>query len=56
MRVGQGDTAYHAFVPNPLPPALQLDPALVRTLSDADRALGELAGQWWRVSHNSESA
>jgi Fic family protein len=36
--------AYHAFVPNPLPPALQLDPALVRTLSDADRALGELAG------------
>lgn len=44
MRVGHGDMAYHAFVPNPLPPALQLDPALVRTLSDADRALGELAG------------
>jgi len=44
MLVGQGDAAYHAFVPHPLPPDLPLDPALVRTLSNADRALGELAG------------
>jgi Fic family protein len=44
MLIGQGDAAYHAFVPNPLPPDLPLDTALVRTLSDADRALGELAG------------
>jgi Fic family protein len=44
IRVGQGDVAYHAFVPAPLPPALTLDPDLILTLSDADRALGELAG------------
>ncbi len=44
IRVGQGETAYWAFVPHPLPPALPLDAELVRTLSDADRALGELAG------------
>jgi Fic family protein len=31
-------------VPIPLPPDLPLDKGLVRTLSDADRALGELAG------------
>lgn len=35
---------YWAFMPNPLPPDLDLEIALVRTLSDADRALGELAG------------
>jgi len=44
IRVGQGETTYHAFVPVPLPPALVLDPELILTLSDADRALGELAG------------
>jgi Fic family protein len=44
IRVGQGDTAYWAFVPNPLPPPLTFDAALIRLLSDADRALGELAG------------
>jgi Fic family protein len=44
IRVGQSDTAYQAFVPNPLPPELSLDTELVRTLSNADRALGELAG------------
>lgn len=31
-------------MPNPLPPELTYDSALVRILSDADRALGELAG------------
>ena len=44
MQVGQGETAYWAFVPQPLPPALAFDSGLVRTLSEADRALGELAG------------
>ena len=44
IRVGQGQTAYWAFVPNPLPPPLTLDTALIRSLSEADRALGELAG------------
>lgn len=43
-KVGQGDSTYWAFVPNPLPPAMSLDVELVRTLSEADRALGELAG------------
>jgi len=44
IRVGQGETAYWAFVPNPLPPPLTFDSVLIRLLSDADRALGELAG------------
>ena len=35
---------YRAFVPPPLPPDISLAPALVRRLSAADRALGELAG------------
>lgn len=35
---------YDAFVPPPLPPAVELSPALARRLSSADRALGELAG------------
>src|SRR6185437_11546890 len=35
---------YKAFVPPPLPPALELDPDLVGRLSAADRALGSLAG------------
>ncbi len=37
-------TGYFAFTPNPLPPALTWTPELVETLSNADRALGELAG------------
>ena len=44
VKVGQGDAAYYAFVPNPLPPSLDFDIELIRTLSDADRALGELSG------------
>jgi Fic family protein len=44
LQFGQGDAAYWAFVPHPLPPALSIDSELVRLLSDADRALGELAG------------
>lgn len=36
--------AYWSFVPNPLPPELQWTPQLVNAVSEADRALGELAG------------
>lgn len=39
-----GLVRYHAFIPDSLPPALALDIDFVRTLSNADRALGELAG------------
>ena len=35
---------YCAFVPNPLPPAIEYDAQLVRLLSDADRLIGELSG------------
>ena len=44
LKVGQGEATYSAFVPNPLPPMLELDLPLVQALSAADRALGELAG------------
>ncbi len=44
VKVGKGDIAYWAFVPNPLPPRLAVDVSLVRVLSDSDRALGELTG------------
>ena len=44
IQVGQGDAAYSAFVPHSLPPPLAFDAPLIRQLSDADRALGELAG------------
>src|SRR4051794_28921766 len=44
VTVGKGVAAYRAFVPAPLPPVLSFDAELVRALSEADRALGELAG------------
>ncbi len=45
VKAGQGNAAYWAFVPNPLPPDVPLnDMELLRALSDADRAIGELAG------------
>lgn len=40
-RTGGG---YDAFIPPPLPPELPLSESLVRQLSAADRAMGELAG------------
>lgn len=40
---------YSAFLPNPLPPSLEWTPALVRVLSDADRAVGALAGEGARL-------
>ncbi len=36
---------YEAFVPAPLPPQVELTPRLVRTLSEADRLVGQLAGE-----------
>ncbi|AFY67933.1 Fic family protein [Geitlerinema sp. PCC 7407] len=42
--IEQGDSPCYAFVPNPLPPNTQLDNIIWRSLSEADRALGELAG------------
>ncbi len=44
VQVGQGRTAYWAFIPSPLPPTLPPDWELTRVLSKADRALSELAG------------
>ena len=40
---------YTAFVPDPLPPPLTWTPHLVRALSDADRAIGRLAGEGGRL-------
>ncbi len=39
-----GDAEFWAFVPNPLPPELDLDLRLSQTLSAADRAVGKLEG------------
>ncbi len=39
-----GAAAYHAFVPMPVPRELVLDPETIMLLSDADAALGRLAG------------
>ncbi|MHB9075621.1 MAG: Fic family protein [Desulfobaccales bacterium] len=44
LQVGKGEGAYWAFIPNPLPPSLDFSSEMVCALSDADRALGELAG------------
>ena len=40
---------YVAFVPHPLPPRLEFRDRLVRALSDADRAIGRLAGEGRRL-------
>ncbi|MCL5951137.1 MAG: Fic family protein [Chloroflexi bacterium] len=44
VQIGQAGLAYWAFVPAPLPPDLTPSYDLIRVLSEADRALGELAG------------
>lgn len=38
-----------AFIPAPLPPALDWTPQLIRILSDADRLIGRLAGEGGRL-------
>jgi Fic family protein len=40
----EGGIDYWAFVPHPLPPRIEADWALTQTISNADRALSELAG------------
>jgi Fic family protein len=40
---------YKAFVPDSLPPALTWSPRLVRALSAADRAIGQLSGEGRRL-------
>lgn len=40
---------YRAFVPEPLPPPLKWAARLVRALSDADRLIGQLAGEGARL-------
>ena len=44
VKSGTGPDAHWSFVPDPLPPELGYGPELVASLSEADRALGELAG------------
>ena len=44
IRVGQGQTAYWAFVPNTLPPNITIDWELAGLNARAERAMGELAG------------
>ena len=44
LQVGKGEEAYWSFIPNPLPPSLPFSSEMVCALSNADRALGELAG------------
>jgi len=44
MKIGRGDAAYWAFIPNLLPPALSWNVDFVNALSVADRSLGELSG------------
>lgn len=43
IKQGRGHTAYHAFVPAPLPPVLAFDLSLIRSLDEASRAIGELS-------------
>ncbi len=51
VRVQQGRTVYWAFVPAPLPPSFNYTTRLIRILSEANRAIGELAGLG-RTLHN----
>lgn len=44
IHVGRGDAAYWAFLPAPIPRTLSLSPSTVFHLSEADRAVGSLAG------------
>ena len=37
--------AYSAFLPAPLPPLIEWTPGLLQALSEADRKIGQLAGE-----------
>jgi Fic family protein len=47
QKVSQG--TYSAFIPATLPPAFDWTPRLIRSLSDADRLIGKLAGEGRRL-------
>src|ERR1035441_163855 len=47
QKISQG--TYSAFIPAPLPPAFDWTPRLIRSLSDADRLIGRLAGEGGRL-------
>lgn len=47
----RGPGGYRAFLPNPLPPPIRWTPSLLRLLSEADRAIGRLAGEGKRLPH-----
>jgi len=49
QKVSQG--TYSAFIPAPLPPVFDWTPGLVRSLSDADRLIGRLAGEGGRLAN-----
>ena len=38
-------TGYEAFIPNPLPPEIDWTGRVIRSLSDADRLIGQLSGE-----------
>lgn len=40
---------YEAYIPDPLPPQLEITQTLMRSLSDADRRIGQLAGEGRRL-------
>ena len=42
-------SGYRSFIPDPLPPKLVWTPELIRSLSDADRRIGQLAGEGARL-------
>lgn len=44
VRIGRGDASYWAFAPASIPRELALSPSTVFRLSEADRAVGSLAG------------
>lgn len=48
-RMIKSPSGFEAFVPDPLPPEFSWTPNLVRSLSDADRAVGGLAGEGRRL-------
>ena len=44
VQVGQGEPAYWAFIPNPLPPSLAADWQLARLNAEAERAARRIGG------------
>lgn len=48
-RIVRTPEGYDAFVPDPLPPALEWTAGVVRALSEADQAVGRLAGVGGRL-------